>query len=152
MVGPMGPKPMPPILLLMAIVAMVVLHREWPMARWAAYPWTLFGLAPMCVGIGVAMWAARLFRNRGTTIRPGFESSALVTTGPFRVSRNPMYLGMALLLIGIGVLMGTATPLLVVPVFVVLIQVMFVRMEERMLGAAFGDEYAAYRRRVRAWV
>ena len=148
----MSGKPMPPVLLLIAIVAMVVLHREWPAARWAAFPWTLFGLAPMCVGIGLAAWSASLFRKRGTTIRPGFESSTLVTCGPFRVSRNPMYLGMALLLIGIGVLMGSVTPLLVVPVFVVLIHAMFVRMEERMLEAAFGDEYTAYKRRVRAWV
>ena len=145
-------KPMPPILLLIAIVAMVVLGREWPVAHWATLPWTLVGLAPMCAGIGLAVWSASLFRKRGTTIRPGFESSALVTTGPFRVSRNPMYLGMALLLIGVGVLMGSVTPLLVVPVFVVLIQAMFVRMEERMLEAAFGAEYTAYRRRVRAWV
>ncbi len=145
-------KPMPPILLLIAIVAMAVLHREWPVAEWATLPWTLFGLAPICAGIGLAVWAARLFRKRGTTIRPGFESSVLVTSGPFRVSRNPMYLGMALLLIGIGVLMGSVTPLLVVPVFVVLIHTMFVRMEERMLEAAFGAEYAAYRHRVRGWV
>lgn len=145
-------KPMPPILLLIAIVAMVVLHREWPVAHWATLPWTLFGLAPMCLGIGLAAWAARLFRKRGTTIRPGFESSVLVTTGPFRVSRNPMYLAMALLLAGIGLLMGSVTPLLVVPVFVALIHALFVRMEERMLEAAFGAEYAAYKRRVRAWL
>jgi protein-S-isoprenylcysteine O-methyltransferase Ste14 len=145
-------KPIPPILLLIAIVAMVALDRANLIGEWIPFPWSLFGIAPIVSGVGLAIWSAALFRRGGTTIRPGFESNTLVTGGPFRISRNPIYLGMVFTLIGIATLMGNVTPLLVVPVFAATIQLMFIRMEERMLHEVFGDRYTAYKRRVHTWL
>ena len=80
------------------------------------------------------------------------KASQLVTAGVFRVSRNPMYLGMTLLLIGLALWLGSASPWLIPPLFVIIITVAQIIPEEHALGQVFGEPYAAYRRRVRRWV
>jgi protein-S-isoprenylcysteine O-methyltransferase Ste14 len=79
-------------------------------------------------------------------------SSALVVDGPFRFTRNPVYLGMVLFLFGVGVLLGSLTPFLVIPLFALVIDRRFVRVEEAMLTKAFGPSYSAYQSRVRRWL
>jgi protein-S-isoprenylcysteine O-methyltransferase Ste14 len=76
----------------------------------------------------------------------------LLTTGPFRVSRNPMYLGMAAALLGVAVTLGSATPFLVAPVFGVLLARRFIRPEEAALASRFGAAWTAYARRTRRWL
>jgi len=148
----MGWRLMPPFWFLLALVAMPVIDRLAPGVIWLGWPWILLGVVPVALGIWLASWGHRLFVEAGTTIRPGSESSALVTRGPFRVSRNPMYLGMVLVLIGVGVLLGSAWAFVVVPVFMVLLEVLFIRPEEAMMRVRFGEEFAAYRRRTRRWL
>ena len=63
-----------------------------------------------------------------------------------------MYAGMVLILIGIAILMGSLTPYVVIPVFVVLMEIVFIRVEERMLGEKFGGAWSAYREKVRRWI
>jgi protein-S-isoprenylcysteine O-methyltransferase Ste14 len=106
----------------------------------------------LALGAALVLWPAGLFNRAGTTIRPFERSSALVVSGPYRLSRNPIYLGMATMLAGVGVLAGSLTPFLVVPAFMGLIEMRFIRKEEAMLQEAFGAEYAAYRARVRRWI
>ncbi len=145
-------RPLPPFILLAALGAQAALHRWLPGAAWLGFPWTLAGLGPLLGGLVLGGSAAGRFRRRGTPIRPGRPSTALVTDGPYRFTRNPMYLGMSLVLIGVAILMGTLTPLSVPPLFVVVIQVLFVEWEQRLLDERFGEEYRHYRARVRAWV
>ncbi len=95
---------------------------------------------------------SRLFEVHQTAIKPFEESSALVVEGPFTYSRNPMYLGIVLILLGIAVLFGTATPLLVIPPFVWLITTRFIVKEEEALAQRFGQDYAEYKQRVRRWI
>src|SRR5438874_1264173 len=101
---------MPPVYLLAAIAAMAALHAFLPGVRLYTTPWRWLGLIPISVGIAFGVSAARLFRKHQTTIRPGQPSSRLVTDGPFRFSRNPIYVGMVLLLAGIAAILGSATP------------------------------------------
>ena len=72
------------------------------------------------------------------------ESAALVAGGVFKASRNPMYFGMALILLGIGALLGSATPFAVVPVLTVLLDRIFIVREEQMLEDSFGDQFRQY--------
>jgi len=143
---------LPPIYFFLAIGVMVGLHYFSPIVHWIDDAWDWFGWVLIGLGVTLGLAGNVLFHSHDTTIKPYEESSALVTGGPYRVTRNPMYLGMALILMGIAVLCGTLTPFLVVPFFVVLINYRFIRMEEGMLGERFGDEYLEYKKRVRRWI
>ena len=94
------------------------------------------------------------FGKAGTTPNPLDPSKAshLVTEGIFRVSRNPMYLGLLLLLIGWAVWLGSASPWLVPPLFVVVITLVQIIPEEQALSRNFGEQYALYRRSVARWI
>lgn len=143
---------LPPIYFLLSIIAMVTLHYLWPLALWLSAPWRWLGLAAILLGVGVALWGNVLFRRNETTVKPGEVSSSLVVGGPFRFSRNPMYVGMIMVLIGTGLLCGTLSPFFVIPFFVAVIHYRFVLMEEAMLEDAFGEEYSNYMTKVRRWI
>ena len=88
----------------------------------------------------------------GTAIHPLARSSFLVRSGPFRFSRNPIYLGMVLILTGAALALGSATPWLIIPVFIWVIARQVIAGEERKLTAEFGAEYLEYCTRVRRWL
>ena len=142
----------PPLLLLTAIVAMTSLHSVFPFARLIDGPWRFLGLMPALIGLGLNIWGSRLFEKRQTTIKPTGHSSTLVLEGAFLYTRNPMYLGMTLILIGIALGLGTLSPWLVIPIFVLGIQERFIKMEERKMESEFGAEYNAYKQKVRRWL
>jgi len=110
------------------------------------------GIVLMGMGLGIVFWARSLFTKVGTTVKPFQESSELVVKGPFNVTRNPMYLSMVVFLLGLGILLGSFTPFLVIPIFIWIITQRFIRVEERMLEQRFGASYLAYRARVRRWI
>jgi len=143
---------LPPVYLMGFIVAMVALHFALPLQAVVAYPWTLLGLLPAVIGVALNLLSDAAYKRCGTIVKPFEESIALVTDGCFRYTRNPMYLGMTLLLLGLGVFLGTLTPLLLVPVFPVLMEMVFIRPEERMLEKTFGGTYQTYKTNVRRWI
>ena len=145
-------KVLPPTYFLLALVGMTLLHFVWPLGRYLLFPLTLIGLAPLLIGVLLNLVADREFKRRATTVKPFEQSSALVTAFPFSLSRNPMYLGVALMLLGVAMLFGTISPLIPVVVFCILMDVKFVRVEERMLAETFGTEWEQYRSRVRRWL
>jgi len=110
------------------------------------------GAVPLVLGLALGIWGSNLFQRARTTIKPFETPTTLVTSGPFRLSRNPMYLGMAAVLVGVALMLGSATPFLVIPPFVLLLDVRFIRREESAMRAAFGEAYRAYQARVRRWL
>jgi len=143
---------LPPVYLLLSIATMVILHFLIPVKKIAAYPWNLLGILILAIGVLLNLMADAAFKRERTTVRPFEKSTALVVTGVFQVSRHPMYLGMALILLGIAFLMGTLTPLIIVVVFGILMEWVFVRTEERMLEEQFGVTWLAYKNKVRKWI
>ncbi len=141
----------PPHYFLGAIVAMLALAQA-PGAALLTAPWHYGGAAPLVAGIAIALFASRQFAAVGTNIIPLTRSSALVTSGAFALTRNPMYLGMVLALIGIGLLLNRPWPWLVPVVFVSVLYLRFIRHEEALMAETFGDTYLAYRQRVRRWM
>src|SRR5439155_8467115 len=115
-------------------------------------PYRFLGVIPMAAGLAVVLWAAGAFRRAGTTIRPFEKSSALVGQGLYRVTRNPIYLGMVCSLFGVAVVAGSVMPFLVVPAFAYLIDRRFIRAEEALLEETFGAQYVAYKANVRRWL
>jgi protein-S-isoprenylcysteine O-methyltransferase Ste14 len=104
------------------------------------------------IGVSLNLMADAVFKREQTTVKPFEKSTALVVTGVFQISRHPMYLGMVLILLGIAILMGTLTPLIVVVIFGILMELVFVRAEESMLEEQFGATWLAYKKQVRKWV
>ena len=115
-------------------------------------PWPYLGLLPVVIGVVVAAQGSRLFTRAGTNIIPFTESSALVTTGVFSFSRNPMYTGMVLALAGTALIMNGLFAWLVVIAFTALIRGFFIRTEERLMEETFGADYLAYKASVRRWI
>jgi len=142
---------LPPTYFLIALVLMAALHLLIPIRSLVAWPYRALGLLPVALGLWLSSWASNLFRKADTTVKPFEPSSRLVTHGPFRFSRHPMYLGMALVPLGLAVVFGTLTPWLpAVALFIVFDR--FAVIEERGMESAFGQAYRAYRRRVRRWL
>jgi protein-S-isoprenylcysteine O-methyltransferase Ste14 len=92
------------------------------------------------------------FLRGGTPVNPARPARRLITTGPYRFSRNPMYLGMACAYAGAAVATGVLWALAVLPVVLLVIDFLVIPREERHLAKLFGEEYEDYRRRVRRWL
>ena len=146
-------KIVPPVYLLLTLAAMAGFHNLLPIAQFAYEPYTTYaGIALIAAGISIAAAAAGLFWRAGTPVIPFEKSTALVTGGLFRYTRNPMYLGMMLLLLGAGLIFGSAGSLLPIPLFAWVIVRNFIRGEENFLQEIFGEEYLAYKSKVRRWL
>jgi protein-S-isoprenylcysteine O-methyltransferase Ste14 len=110
------------------------------------------GVALFLAGMFVAGAGVARFRDARTEIRPWLASTALVTTGIYRFTRNPMYLGLTLSYAGLSLLADSVLALAcLIPLLVVIIYAV-IRREEHYLEVTFGEEYRAYKRKVRRWL
>jgi protein-S-isoprenylcysteine O-methyltransferase Ste14 len=137
--------------LLIAILLMIALHFLYPMARIIPVPWIVFGLIPLAIGIAINLIADKAFHQANTTVKPFEESASLITEGVFRYTRNPMYLGFVLILIGIALMFGSLSPWIIIPIYAIMMDFIFIRVEEDMLDAKFGPAWFDYKARVRRW-
>ncbi len=146
----------PPFLFLGGILLGWLIDRyvhPFPMhAGGAIHPATLVGLALAMLGGALARWGLRTFRRARTGIIPHHPATQLVQHGPYRYTRNPMYLGLTVAYVGFALLMNDWWTLCLLPVVLVLLWFMAIRREESYLRRAFGEEYEAYCRKVRRFV
>lgn len=114
----------------------------------------LLALLVLIVALGVIATAVATFRRLQTTVNPlqPKSASALATSGIFSYSRNPMYLGMLLILIALSVYTGALASVLLLPSFVAYIWIMQIAPEEQAMSELFGDEFSDYCHRVRRWL
>jgi protein-S-isoprenylcysteine O-methyltransferase Ste14 len=145
-------RQLPPTYFGVAFLLMIGLHFLVPLVEVIGSPFNYLGVLPILTGVLINIWCDNFFKKVNTTIKPFQVSSYLVTEGPFKYSRNPMYLGVVLILTGVFIFLGTLTPLLVIPAFVWIITKKFVVIEERALEGKFGDAYLEYTKRVRRWI
>ena len=143
---------LPPLLYGVALAAGFLL--QWiaphPILSSNARPWV--GGALLASGVILAIWGRRVMEGAGTNVNPRLPATAVVSTGPFRLSRNPLYVALTLVYVGLALLANALWVLLfIVPVLVVM-HYGVVRREERYLEAKFGDTYRAYRSRVRRYI
>lgn len=141
----------PPLIYLLPLVAGLLLHRWRPVTLLAPRLAVLAGIICILPAL-VALPALLAFRRAGTRAEPWHPTTALVTTGPYRFSRNPMYLGFTLLYLGIGLLANSVWPLLLLPLVIVVMYFGVIVREEAYLERLFGDAYRSYRQRVRRWL
>lgn len=103
------------------------------------------------IGFGIALWAVLLFRRVRTGIPVHHAVTSLVTDGPYRWSRNPIYLGLVLVYGAAALALNIAWPLILLPAVLLSLHVLVIRREEALLARLFGDTYRDYARRVRRW-
>ena len=144
----------PPVAFAIAGVAMWLIGRSVGFANFSFAYQAPIGIVLIVLGVGVAALGLRWFAVAGTTPNPMQPQNAtrLVISGPYAMSRNPMYVGDAIILAGIAVWIGSVLNLFVLAAFVWIIDRFQIATEEKVLSGIFGDEYAAYRRRVRRWL
>lgn len=146
----------PPLIDAVCAGVMWVLVRAFPQAQWSdGSVWvTGAALTLAALGGGVALAGVLAFRRARTTVNPlaPQRASALVTGGIYRVTRNPMYLGMLIVLAGWAVWLGNAAAWLGLPLSVALLTVLQIRPEERILAERFGEDFKRYAARVRRWI
>ena len=143
---------MPTIYLLIAMLLCILFHFLIPIVSILPVPWNLLGIIPLILGIWINISADRAFKLTETTVKPFEESSILIQEGVFRWTRNPMYLGFVGILLGISMLLRSLLPYIVIIVFIILIDLVFIRVEEEMLEAKFMEEWKVYRSKVRKWI
>ena len=146
----------PPLIDAVCAGVMWALARAFPQAQWSSGSVWVTGaaLALAALGGGVALAGVLAFRRARTTVNPlaPQRASALVTSGIYRVTRNPMYLGMLIVLAGWAVWLGNAAAWLGLPLSVALLTVLQIRPEERILAERFGEDFKRYAARVRRWI
>ncbi|MFA4849232.1 MAG: isoprenylcysteine carboxylmethyltransferase family protein [Methanoregula sp.] len=134
------------------LVLSVLLNFVFPVPVFLSPPATYLGFLIIGFGLIMAFWSRSLFLKNSTTLQPSEEPTSLVTSGPFRLSRNPMYLGMGSILLGVAVLLGTLVTLAFPIIFVALINFFIIPGEERKLENIFGEPYRGYKKSVRRWL
>ncbi|HYC09939.1 MAG TPA: isoprenylcysteine carboxylmethyltransferase family protein [Steroidobacteraceae bacterium] len=142
----------PPIWLLLALLISAALHHLVPIAQLLEPPARWLGLAPLALGVVLTSTGFRTFRRAGTPVVPFRRSTALVTWGVYRLTRNPMYLGLTLILAGAAWMRGSIGAFVPLPLLVWILQSSFIRTEERVLEEIFGGEYLRYKVAVRRWL
>jgi protein-S-isoprenylcysteine O-methyltransferase Ste14 len=143
---------MPPTLFLICILISLPLAWIWPVATIFPVPLNVIGVLPLIVGLGLAVWGSRKFEQVGTTIKTFDEPDRLVTDGLFKHTRNPMYLGFVTTLVGVSIILGALSPLLVVLLFVGAAELWYIPYEERALREKFGRAFLDYASRTRRWI
>lgn len=145
----------PPLIPLATILLGGVLDRVWPIdlgfVLSAPIRYGIGGLVLTCA-LTLATWAIAHFRRSGQNEKPWTPTTAIVGAGPYRYTRNPMYLGMVLLCIGAAILLSNWWILALSPLCALALQWFAIRPEEAYLESKFGEGYHAYKRRVRRWL
>jgi protein-S-isoprenylcysteine O-methyltransferase Ste14 len=146
------PLVIPPQIAFVALVLGSLFHALAPVT-WRILPAVpAIGIFVFVVGVFLAVWAALLFRSKRTPIYATTLPETLVTSGPFRFTRNPIYLGLLLTLLSFVFLFGSL-PMLVAPLFFLLVMnFYYLPFEESKLETTFGESYTKYRQRVRRWL
>ena len=141
----------PPLLAGVLLLVTLALHFVLPEERTAG--WEQFiGLLFVAVGVGLSSFAAAIFQARETTRKPWGEPTAFVAQPPFTWTRNPMYLGLVTALFGLAIFFGSIVMLLAPAVFFAVIDRMVIPREEETMERIFGQDYVAYKDRVRRWL
>jgi protein-S-isoprenylcysteine O-methyltransferase Ste14 len=142
----------PPVLASIHVLVAFFLNKfiPWPLAFPKFLEW--LGYVLVIIGLGLAFSAASGFMRARTTLDPHGSVSNIVTSGPYRFTRNPIYLGFTCFLVGFLFVFKSYWGLIMSPIFIVLMNVLVIQHEEAYLEKKFGETYSSYKSRVRRWL
>ncbi len=142
----------PPLMVLTGLIIQTLIEQFLPIGPTFTPQWVILGVALILAGIYPAISINRAFKQAETSILPDAVPSAFLETGLFKYSRNPIYVGMSMVLAGGALISGLVVNLVLVPIFMVAVTLLWIMQEEKNLLAQFGDAYADYQKRVRRWI
>ncbi len=142
----------PPVVALTYLLIAFLLDRIIPDPRIIDENYRLVGVFFFMIGLALSVWAILIFRKMDTTHEPFGQPTALAIGGPYRFTRNPMYVGVALSLLGVAVYSGRALFFLVPLAFILTINTSHIPREEKLLTNIFGPAYDEFKQRVRRWL
>jgi len=144
----------PPVVFAVALVAMWWIGRRVAIGSYSFAHQAAIGIALVVIGVVIVGVSLRSFAVMGTTPNPTqpLQATELVTSGVYSLSRNPMYVGDAVILAGVAVWIGSVISLVPLAAFVWFIDRFQIAAEENALAEIFGDRYSAYRSKVRRWL
>jgi protein-S-isoprenylcysteine O-methyltransferase Ste14 len=142
----------PPVLAGLLLLGALLLHLLGGHHHRLVHPHQLLGLLLIAGGVGLSSYAAALFSGHATTKNPYGQATTLVTEAPYTFTRNPMYLGLATILLGFAIFFGSPAMLIAPLIFFLMIDRMLIPEEEATLERLFGEHYLDYKRRVRRWL
>jgi len=147
----MNEKIMPTTCFFICAVLEVILRFLFPIVIINS-PLLYIGILMIIFGAWINIWTDNLFKRNKTSVKPYEESEVLIISGPFTFTRNPMYLGMFVFLLGISLLTGAVSTILLVIAFFIIINIWYIPPEEKMLEEKFGSEYLEFKSKVRKWI
>lgn len=144
----------PPFFYVAIFMIARLLQARFPIAAppFGTFPAKAAGIALIAASLFFLFRSLRQFFSSGNTVVLILPAKSLQTTGIYSLTRNPMYLGLALVYLGAAGLAGSWWTLILFPVLILIVQGYIIRREERYLALQFGEEYEAYRKRVRRWI
>jgi protein-S-isoprenylcysteine O-methyltransferase Ste14 len=142
----------PPVLLVIHFLVVYFLNRFMQLSFTFPKILVWVGYALILAGLGLAFSAVSQFMRAHTTVDPHGSVNEIVTSGPYRFSRNPIYLGFVCLLVGFPFIFGSYWGLILIPLFVILMNALVIQREEAYLEKKFGEAYTSYKSRVRRWL
>jgi protein-S-isoprenylcysteine O-methyltransferase Ste14 len=144
----------PPVVVFLVCLSLLILFDNYlPGISFPGIPWWIITI-PVMVGLVVALTGVIQFSMRSTTVnphRPG-NTTTLVTDGIYRFTRNPMYLGLLLLMVAAVLKLGNIFGILIVAIFILYMNRFQIRPEEQAMEEKFGDAYRNYKQDVRRWI
>ncbi|MSR68017.1 isoprenylcysteine carboxylmethyltransferase family protein [Candidatus Peribacteria bacterium] len=138
--------------LILGIILAVTLHFNFPLQTVISEPWTLLGIPLIVFGILQFGFSVSHFVRHKTDIRPSGKPTSLIMSGPFRYTRNPIYLANIIVLLGVCLLLGSVASFIVIPLYFIIVNSFIVPFEEEMLVSVFTERYQEYKKRVRRWL
>lgn len=141
----------PPVLMLISVAFMTIFHFLLRSFNLISFPFNLFGIAVSVGGFTIMGKARELFKKHETNLAIE-KSSYLITEGIFSKTRNPMYIGMFLLLTGVGICFMNIISILVPFGFLLVVRLLHIPNEESLLERTFGKDYLSYKNKVRRWI
>ena len=143
---------LPPLLYAVPLLVMWLVGLIQPLTIPGRPAITWAGWLLLLAGVGISGWGVLTFRRHNTTIIPHHAVATVVTKGPYRFSRNPMYVGMTVAYVAASLLIGSWWPLFALPLIVVAVGHLVIAREESYLRRRFGSEYEDFSSRVRRWL
>ena len=137
----------------MALLALsVLIHFFFPLMKFSYFPYNYIGILLIIFGIFLNLKADSMFKKSRTTVKPHLIPSSFHVSGPFILSRHPMYFGIFLILVCSEIIISSLTTFIFPFAFVALMEILFIPKEEKNMEKTFGKKYLEYKKRVRRWI
>jgi protein-S-isoprenylcysteine O-methyltransferase Ste14 len=143
---------MPTTYFIILLLLSIVFHFVFPLLKFIFSPYNYLGFGLIIFGIIMNLWTDSLFKKKQTTVKPYEMPNFFVTSGPFKLSRHPMYLGMMSILLGVAIFLGSLITFAFPIIFIIIMEKLFIPLEEKNLEKKFCNQYIDYKKRVRRWI